>query len=105
MTAGVACMDKAIGSLRALGMSPKFANPKNAGGACRAAKNHPVTAVRNMLNNLIKGKNNRVIHVVPKSRSGENRPGFFMRRRCGLRVGIRSDSVQVRNDTCRRKAG
>ena len=55
MTAGVACMDKAIGSLRALGLGPKFANPKNAGGACRAAKNRPVFAVRNVLNRITKG--------------------------------------------------
>lgn len=55
MTAGVACTDRVIGSLRALRITPKVANPKNATGACRNAKNRPVIAVRNMLTRITKG--------------------------------------------------
>jgi len=54
-TAGVACMDRVTDSLRALRFGAKVANPKNAMGACRAAKNRPAIAMRNMLQRITKG--------------------------------------------------
>lgn len=55
MTAGVACMDRVMGSLRALRFGAKIANPKNAMGACQGAKNRPAIAMRNMLQRITKG--------------------------------------------------
>lgn len=55
MTAGVACMDRVMGSMRALRFGPKIANPKTVGTACRNAKNRPAIAARNLLARITKG--------------------------------------------------
>lgn len=54
-TAGAACLDRVTDSLRGLRFGPKVANPKNIAGACRAAKNRPAIAMRNMLQRITKG--------------------------------------------------
>lgn len=55
MTAGVACMDRTMASLRALRISPKAANPKTVRVACGKAKNRPVIATRNFLTRITRG--------------------------------------------------
>ncbi|MFT5487613.1 MAG: hypothetical protein ACI9JL_002558 [Paracoccaceae bacterium] len=55
MTAGVACMDKTMASLRALRISPKAANSKDVRVACGKAKNRPVFATRNFLTRITRG--------------------------------------------------
>jgi hypothetical protein len=55
MTAGAACMDRVMASMRGLRFGPKVANPKSVGAACRGAKNRPAIAARNMLTRITKG--------------------------------------------------
>lgn len=55
VTAGAACTDRVMASLRALRVSPKAANPKNVRVACGKAKNRPVIATRNFLTRITRG--------------------------------------------------
>lgn len=55
MTAGAACFDRVMASMRGLRFGPKIANPKSVGAACRNAKNRPAIAARNMLVRITKG--------------------------------------------------
>lgn len=56
MTTGAnRCPQRVTASLRALGISPKVANPKHVQFACGKAKNRPVIATRNFLMRITKG--------------------------------------------------
>lgn len=55
VTAGAACSDRVMASLRALRVNPKAANPKNVRVACGKAKNRPLIATRNFLTRITKG--------------------------------------------------